>query len=475
MGEVLTPDICVVGAGVGGVTAALAAALYGVPVVLVEKGELGGAHLHGGGVASKALGAIARRAAAFGQAKAFGLNAPRPKVDFYGVHDRVRAVIDAASANLSTERLNGLGVRVVKGAGRFKDRNTLGVEPDIEIRARRFIIATGSLPALPPIPGLEAVPYLTAETIFDLLVCPKHLVVIGATATGLELAQAYRWLGAEVTVLDGGEPLAGHDPECAAIVLEQLEREGVRLRARVPIARIKSARTKIQIFLAGDSEEEKIEATHLLLAAGRKPNVMELDLAAADIGHEDGRIVADRHSKTSNKRIYAIGGAVGASPGGHVARKQAELVVRHALLRMSFKLNDSRLARIVFTQPELAQAGMSEAEVRETGRVFRVLRWPFRENDRARAESETTGHVKIIAAKDGKILGAAIVGPQAGELIAPWALALHKGMNIAAMAELAMPPLTYADVGRQAAVSYFLPGLARPWIRRIIDIVRLLG
>lgn len=474
MGEVLSPDICVIGAGVGGVTAALAAALYGVPVVLVEKGEMGGAHLHGGGVASKALGAIARRAEAFGTAKVFGLIAPRPKVDFYGVHDRIRGVLNAVTPNLSAERLTGLGIKVVRGAARFQDGRTLAAG-DTTIRARRFIIATGSLQALPSIPGLDQAPYLTAETIFDLLVCPKHLVVIGATATGLELAQAYRRLGAEVTVLDAGRPLAVHDPECAAVVLNQLEREGVQLRTGVPIARIKSARTKIQISLAGEGDEEKIEASHLLLAAGRMPNVAELDLAAADIGHEDHRIVIDRHLKTSNKKIYAIGGAAGAPLGGHVVRKQAELAVRHALLRIPFRLDDSRLPRVVFTQPELAEVGMSEADVRKAGRAFRVLRWPFRENDRAQAECETAGHVKVITTKYGKILGAAIVGPQAGELIAPWALAVHKGMNIGALAELALPPLTYADTGKQAAVSFFTPGLARPAIRRIIAFLRLLG
>jgi pyruvate/2-oxoglutarate dehydrogenase complex dihydrolipoamide dehydrogenase (E3) component len=470
MGEALSPDICVIGGGIGGVTAAVAAALHAVPVVLVETGEIGGGYLQAG-VASRALGAVARRAEAFGQAKAFGLSVPRPKIDFYRVHDRIREVVDTAAANLSAERLNGLGVHLVRGVGRFKDRTTLAVG-DTEIKARRFIIATGSSPMVPPIPGLDATPYLTEETIFDLLACPKDLVVIGATAIGLELAQAYRRLGAAVTVIDSGQPLAEYDAECAAILLSQLEREGVQLRAGTQIARIKPARTRMQIFLAGEGPEEKIEATHLLLAGGRVPNVTELDLAAAGITQQSHRIAVDRYFRTSNKNVYAIGDAVGGSSAPHVARKHAELVVRHALFRMPFKLNDHQLPRVAFTEPELAQVGLTEAEVRRNGR-FRVLRWPYCENDRAQAEGETIGHVKVIASQRGKILGAAIVGAQASELITAWTLAVSAGMNISALAELAAPSPAFAEIGKQAAVSYFAPGLAPTRIRRIMAALRL--
>jgi pyruvate/2-oxoglutarate dehydrogenase complex dihydrolipoamide dehydrogenase (E3) component len=472
MGELISPDICVIGAGVAGITAALAAAVHGVPVVLVEKGEMGGAYLHAGGVASKAIGAVARRAEAFGQAKTFGLNAPRPKVDFYRVHDHIQEVIAAVAPNLSAERLNGLHLRVIRGAGRFKDHNTLAVG-DIEIKARRYIIATGSVPAPLPIPGMEDVSYLTPATIFDLLVCPKHLVVIGATATGLELAQAYRRLGAEVTVLDAGQPLADFDEECAAIVLEQLEREGVSLRSGVPITRIKAARTKIHVSIAGESAEEKIEASHLLLTAGRAPNVAELDLAAAGIVSDSGGIVVDRHLKTSNQKVYAIGDVVRGYSAAHVARKHAELVIRHALFRMPFKLNDNEIPRTAFTQPELAQVGLTEAQARKSGKVFRVLRWPYGENDRAQAEGETIGHVKVVTSKKGKILGAAIVGAQASELITAWTLAIGAEINISAFAGLAMPSPTFSEIGKQAAATYRPSGLAPTGIRRIMAALRL--
>ncbi len=233
MGEVLTPDICIIGAGCGGITAAVAAAANGASVVLVEKARMGGTHLHTGSVPSQALIACARKAEALREMKIFGLNVPRPKPDFYRIHDHVQDVINSAAANFSAERLNGLGIRVIQGTGRFEAPHTLAVDKDVNVKARRFILATGSSAAIPSIPGLEEAPYLTNETIFDLLVCPKHLVVLGATSTGLELAQAYRRLGADVTLLATTQPLAGEDPECTAIVLNQLAHEGIALRLNV--------------------------------------------------------------------------------------------------------------------------------------------------------------------------------------------------------------------------------------------------
>src|SRR5256714_1992713 len=220
MPERLTPDICVIGAGSGGLSVAAAAAAFGVPVVLIEKGKMGGDCLNYGCVPSKALLAAAKRAEAFRRAAPFGIAAQRPGVDFARVHAHVHGVIAAIAPNDSRERFTGLGVRVIEGAARFKNRRTVAVGDGIEIRARRFVIASGSVPALPPIAGLETVPYLTNETIFDLTTCPEHLIVIGAGPIGLELAQAFRRLGAEVTVLEAAEPLAREDPECAATVLD---------------------------------------------------------------------------------------------------------------------------------------------------------------------------------------------------------------------------------------------------------------
>ena len=475
MSELLRPDICVIGAGAGGVTAAMTAAVYGVPVVLVENNKMGGTHLNTGSVPSQALIAAARRAETLRHAKSFGLNAPRAKVDFYRIHDHIRSIIEAASPNLSRERLSGLGVQVIDGTGRFKDAKTLAVGEAIEIKARRFIIATGSSPAIPEIPGIEQAPYLTNETIFDLLACPKHLVVIGAGSTGLSLAQAFRRLGAEVTVLEAAQPLAEHDSECAAIVLNQLEREGIAIRAGVQVVRVKSGKSKVQLFVTGANGEERIEASHLLVAAGRMPNIEELNLDVAGVAYGRNGIVVDGRLRTSNKKVYAIGDVAGGPPFTHVAKAHADIVIRNALFRLPAKVRHIALPQVTYTEPELAHIGLTETEARQRHRAFQVLRWPYRENDRALAERQINGHVKVITSKGGKILGVTIVGTHAGELITAWALAVKQGMNVHAFADLAVACPTYSEISKQAAVSYFASRLARPWIRRIIAVLRLLG
>src|SRR5215472_15406062 len=266
MPEALQPDICVIGAGSGGLSVAAAAAAFGVPVVLIERGRMGGDCLNYGCVPSKSLLAAAKQAAAHTQAPAFGVASTPPTIDFVRVREHVRDVIAAIAPNDSTQRFTGLGVRVIAGTAQFKDAATVAVGDQFEIKARRFVIATGSAPAIPPIAGLAATPYFTNETIFDLAECPAHLVVIGAGPVGLELAQAFRRLGAAVTVIEAAVPLAKDDAECAAIVLDQLAREGVAIRAGVAIEHVGHGGGKIQLTLAGGSET--IEGSHLLVAAG---------------------------------------------------------------------------------------------------------------------------------------------------------------------------------------------------------------
>jgi pyruvate/2-oxoglutarate dehydrogenase complex dihydrolipoamide dehydrogenase (E3) component len=475
MPELLKPDICVIGGGSGGLSAAAAAAAFGVSVVLVEKGNMGGQHLNTGCVPSKALIAAARRAQGWQQAADFGLVTPRLKVDFEKVREHIQGVIAAIAPNDAAERLGGLGVRVIKGAARFKDRRTVAVGDEIEIRARRFVIATGSSPAVPQIAGLADTPYLTNETVFDLAACPKRLLVIGAGRTGLEMAQAFRRLGAEVAVLDAAQPLAKDDPECVAIVLDQLEREAVSIRAGVEIVSVKAMKSKIQLLLRTAEGEEKIDGSHLLLAAGRAPNIAELNLAVAGIKVERGGIAVDKGLRTSNSKVYAIGDAAGGLRFTHVASEHAGLVIRNALFRLPVRVKPDEIPRVIFTDPELARVGLTEADAKQRGVTIRVLRWPYQENDRARVERATTGHIKVITNKRGKILGATIVGAAAGELITAWTLAVSQGMNIRAFAGLAVSYPTLADIGKRAALSYFTPGLTGPWTRRIIAALRLLG
>src|SRR5215510_1963991 len=302
MAERLTPDICVIGAGSGGLSVAAAAAAFGVPVVLIEKGKMGGECLNTGCVPSKSLIAAGKRARAIADAGVFGVSAQAADIDFGKVHRHVHDVIAAIAPNDSKERFNGLGVRVIEGAARFKDRDTVAVEDGIEIAARRFVIATGSSPSLPPIAGLDAVPYLTNETVFDLATRPEHLIVIGAGAIGLELAQAFRRLGSAVTVLEAAQPLAREDPECAAILLDALAREGVELRSNATIVRLVAADAMIEVVVRDGNGEQTLEASHLLVATGRRANADDLALELAGIARDRNGIVVDKGLKTANPR-----------------------------------------------------------------------------------------------------------------------------------------------------------------------------
>ena len=473
MAELLTPDICVIGAGSGGLSVAAAAAAFGVPVVLIEKGRMGGECLNAGCVPSKALIAAAKRAQQMRDADAFGVSAQRVTVDFGLVHDHIQAVIAAIAPNDSKERFTGLGVRVIEGEGRFSDANTVTVG-DIEIKARRFVIAAGSSPALPAIEGLDDTPHFTNETIFDLRVCPKHLIVIGAGPVGLELAQAFRRLGADVTVLEVLEPLAQEDPECASIVLDQLARDGVVLRRGVSIAHVHRARTKVLVVLRDGDTEETIEGSHLLIATGRRANVAGLGLDKAGIRYDMRGITVDKGLKTSNSRVYAIGDIAGGPQFTHVANYHAGLVIRNALFRLPVKVRDEIVPRVTFTDPELAHVGLMETQAGKR-RDIRIARWPYHDNDRAQTERVTLGHIKVVMDTKGTVLGVTIVGTQAGELITLWALAIGQRLNIRTMTDIVMPYPVLSEIGKRAAISHFARRLTSPWVHRIIVLLRRLG
>lgn len=474
MPELLKPDLCVIGAGSGGLSVAAAAAAFGVPVVLVEKAAMGGDCLNTGCVPSKALIAAAARAHEMRQAAAFGINAGGVTVDFARVRQHVHDVIAAIAPNNSKERFTGLGARVIKGTAAFADEKTVAVG-DIRISARRFVIATGSAPAIPPIPGLETVPFLTNETIFDLHECPKHLVVIGAGPVGLELAQAFRRLGADVTVIDAAEPLAKEDPECAAVVIDELLREGIVIRAPRSVTRIEKSASGVRLFITSDAGDETLDGSHLLVAAGRRPVTEGLALDKAGIVNDARGITVDRKLRTTNARVYAIGDAAGGAQFTHMANYHAGLVIRNALFRLPVSVNDGIIPRVTFTDPELAHVGLTESQARERHSAIRIMRWPFHENDRAQTERETAGHIKLVTTARGKILGVTIVGKGAGELIAHWTLAVSRGLDARAMTGIVIPYPTRSEIGKRAAIDFFTPGLTSPLLRRIIVFLRFFG
>jgi pyruvate/2-oxoglutarate dehydrogenase complex dihydrolipoamide dehydrogenase (E3) component len=472
--ERLTPDICVIGAGSGGLSVAAAAAAFGVPVVLIEKAKMGGDCLNTGCVPSKALLAAARHAAQMRDGERFGVNVQTIDVDFRAVQEHVRGVIAAIAPVDSEERFTGLGVRVIRAAASFKDKRTV-VAGEFEIRARRFVVATGSTAAVPPIPGLDGVSYLTNETVFDLTELPRHLLVIGGGPIGLELAQAFRRLGSDVTVLEAAQPLAKDEPECAAVVLDSLARDGVTIRAGVTVARVARQGGTIAVTISADGKDEIIEGSHLLVATGRKATLEGLGLEAAGIRTDRKGIVTDVRLRTSNRRVYAVGDVAGRLQFTHAANYYAGIVIRNALFRLPAKADDDAVPWVTYTEPELAQTGLTEAQARARGIKVRIARWPYHDNDRAQAEGVTHGHIKVVTDRRGRILGATLVGAQAGELITAWTLAIAQRLDIRAMAGIVVPYPTLSEIGKRAAIDSFAPRLTGPWVRRIIRWLRKLG
>jgi len=345
-----------------------------------------------------------------------------------------------------------------------------------EIRAGRCATPTGPRPIVPPIPGLGEVGYLTNETVFDLTRRPSHLLVIGGGPAGLELAQAHRRLGCQVTVVEAATPLAGEDPELAAFVLRALRADGVDIRTETSVVRVEPrGRSGVRALLDSGGTAQIVDASHILVAAGRRPALDGLDLDKAGIRHDERGIRVGDGLRTSNRWVYAIGDAAGGPQFTHVAGHHGGQVLRPLLFRLSARANHAAMPRVTFTRPELAQVGLTEAQARAVHRRIAVLRWPYGENDRAQAERATEGLVKLIAGPGGRILGVGIVGAGAGELIGTWQLALSKDMRLKDMAAWVPPYPTLSEIGKRAAISYFAPQARRPSVRRLVRLLRRFG
>jgi pyruvate/2-oxoglutarate dehydrogenase complex dihydrolipoamide dehydrogenase (E3) component len=475
MAETLKPDLCVIGAGSGGLSVAAGAAQLGAEVVLLERHKMGGDCLNYGCVPSKALLAAAKRAEAMRKAAPFGITPVDPEIDHLGVLAHVHEVIAAIAPNDSVERFTGLGVKVILAEGAFKDRSTV-IAGDYEIRARRFVVAAGSSPAIPPIPGLDSVPFFTNETIFGAPGFLEHLIIIGAGPIGLEMAQAHSRLGSRVTVIEAAIPLARDDEEVRGLVLKRLAEEGVDILDKARLEHAEPFADGVRVSFAKDGRSQELIGTHLLLAVGRKPNTDSLNLEAARIKYDRKGITVNSGLKTSNRRVYAIGDIAGGPQFTHVANYHASIVVKNALFRLPSKADHSSIPWVTFTDPELAHVGLTEASAREKyGRKINVLRWPYTENDRAQAERKTEGFVKVITNRSGKILGASMVGEHAGELIQMWSLAMQKKMKVSAMASFISPYPTLAEINKRAAITYFLPKLTSPLLKRIVGWLKKLG
>jgi pyruvate/2-oxoglutarate dehydrogenase complex dihydrolipoamide dehydrogenase (E3) component len=434
---------------------------------------MGGDCLNTGCVPSKSLLAAAHAAVAHKRAAAFGLEQAAPRIDFARVQQHVRGVINAIAPNDSEERFTGLGVTVLREQARFTAPNEV-LAGGTRIRARRFVIATGSAAFVPPVPGLAELPYLTNETIFNIEHLPDHLLIMGGGPIGCELAQAFVRLGAKVSLVEMMSILPKDDPEAAEVVRRALLADGVRLYEGHKVVSAARAGSSITLEIEKDGSRQRLEGSHLLVAAGRRPRVTDLGLDLAQVTHSDKGIAVDRRLRTSNKRIFAVGDVLGGPQFTHLAAYHAGIVIRNALFRLPAKVDLSALPWVTFTDPELAHVGLSEAAARAQGDI-RILRWPLAENDRAQAEHRHDGFIKIVTSAKGRILGADIVGPSAGDMIHLWTLAVSQKMKIGAVAGMIAPYPTMAEIGKRAAGNYYMAKLFSPGTKRLVRFLARFG
>jgi pyruvate/2-oxoglutarate dehydrogenase complex dihydrolipoamide dehydrogenase (E3) component len=450
--SLIKTDICVIGAGSGGLSVASGAVQMGAKVVLIEKGEMGGDCLNYGCVPSKAL-----------------LAAGEQGMDWDAAHAHVKSAIATIAPHDSQERFEGLGCTVIREHARFTGPREL-VAGDTTVRAKRFVIATGSRPFVPEVPGLDEVPYFTNETIFDLAEKPDHLLVIGGGPIGLEMALAHRRLGCAVTVLEGQMPLGKDDPEAAAVVLDSLKEQGIEIVEQAQAVRVRETEGRIEVV----TEFGRVfTASHLLVAVGRKANVDDLGCEAAGVETTPKGVKVDARLRTTNRRIYAIGDITGGLQFTHVAGYHGGVVIRPTVLRLPAKARTEHLPWCTYTDPELAQIGPTEDAAREThGDKLTVVRADFAGNDRAVATGHTKGFIKVMVV-GARPVGVTLVGHNAGELIAPWSLAVSQKLKLTAISGMVLPYPTMAEISKRASGNFYTPKLfENETLKRLVRILQ---
>lgn len=476
MSETRQVDLCVIGAGSGGLSFAAGAVQMGASVALFERGKMGGDCLNYGCVPSKALLAAGHAAAHYGHTSQFGVNGTGADIDFAAVNDHVQGVIAGIAPHDSVERFSDLGVDVFREGAKFTGPREVVGENGTRVRARRFVVATGSSPAVPPIPGLDQVSYLTNETVFELRERPSHLIVVGGGPIGLEMAQAHRQLGSKVTVLEAFQMMGPDDRDLVAVVRARLVGEGIDVHEDTKVVEVKSADGVVAVVCEHGDRSFEVAGSHILIAVGRSPNLASLDLEAAGVTFDRRGIEVDDRLRTTNKRVFAVGDVAGRYQFTHIAGYHAGIVIRNALFRMPAKVNYDAVPWVTYTDPELANVGLTEKAAREIhGEDVRIVTASFNENDRARTERRTEGMVKAVVGRKGRILGAGIVGPHAGELIQPWILAISQKMKIGAMAQMIAPYPTLGEINKRAAGSYYTPSLFSDRTRNIVRLLAKLG
>ena len=477
MTQTLRPDLCILGAGSAGLSLAAGAAQLGASVVLIEGRKMGGDCLNYGCVPSKALLAAGHSVAAARRAAAYGVRFAEPEVDFAAVHAHVQGVIDGIAPHDSEERYRGFGCTVLREEASFASPRAV-TAGEARVEARNFVIATGSAPLVPPIPGLRETPHLTNETVFGLQARPRSLIVLGGGPIGCELGQAFARLGVKVQIVELASILPRDEPDAAAVVRRSLLADGIRLHEGQKAAAVEagtgSAGVRVRIEPAdGNGEGEVLEAEQLLVALGRRPNLAGLNLEAAGVEAGPAGVKNNVRLRTSNKRVWVAGDAAGRLLFTHAASYHASVLVKNLLFRIPAKVSERAVPWASYTDPELAQVGHTLASARKAGiKGVAAAEFAFAENDRARAEREEEGFVRPVVDGRGRVVGCTIVGAHAGDLLHPWILAVEGRMKLAKLATAVAPYPTRSEASKRAAGAHFTPALFSPRTRRL---VRLLG
>ncbi|MEJ2554876.1 MAG: FAD-dependent oxidoreductase [Anaerolineae bacterium] len=466
-------DLVIVGAGSGGLSAAAFAAQLGACAALVEKNRIGGDCTWNGCVPSKTLLRTAKVAHEMRTAGRYGLPPALPLVDLKAVMAHVRDVIGEIAIEESPEALRAEGIEVVLGEARFVDPHTL-IAGDTILAARRFLITTGAHPFIPPIRGLRDVDYLTYETVWGLETLPHHLLVVGGGPAGCEMAQAFRRLGAEVTLLASRDQLLPRDDPAASRALgEVFDAEGIRVRYNARAERAWQDENGTHVGAAGD----ELVGDALLITSGRRPTVAGLDLEKAGVLYSGQGIQVDDNLRTSQRHIYAAGDSTGGLQFTHYAGWQATLAVRNALLPGASKGVTDQVPWTTFTDPEVAHVGLTETQAWEKfGDAIMTCDWPMARVDRARTDGDTAGFIKLVHKKDGTLLGATIVASRAGEMIHEWIVALHEGIKVGDLANAIHVYPSYSAAGQQAAaairIDRLLSGTSGRVVRGLAHLMR---
>jgi pyruvate/2-oxoglutarate dehydrogenase complex dihydrolipoamide dehydrogenase (E3) component len=450
-------DLAVIGAGAAGLSVAAGAAQLGASVVLIERERMGGDCLNTGCVPSKALLAASHAARTVRRAARFGVIADAPVIDWDRVRSHVQGVIAAIAPVDSESRFRALGATVLRGEARFINPATISVDGRA-ITARRIVIAAGSRAVVPAIEGLDRVPYWTNDSLFDLSERPDHLLILGGGPIGLEMADAFSGLGCRVTVIEAGRIASREDPELVAGLRQALAARGVLVREDAKVTAVEPG----PILILADGT--RTAGSHLLVAVGRAPNLAALNVTGGNVQAGPRGIATDRGLRSvTNKNVFAVGDI--ADPAGigpraftHVGSYHAGIIIRRALFRLPARIDYAALPRVTYTDPELAQTGLTESEAVAAGLNVQVLRWPLADNDRAMAERDTSGLVKLIVSRN-RIVGAGILAPNAGEMISQWSLAAAQRTKLSALAGLIVPYPTRSEAGKRAAGSFFAPRL----------------